>query len=82
MPRGMPATSARVAKVDEMHFDAVLHDSHDEDHYHLKPLDFPPPMHGLAIEPERRGDEQRLVGHPAQADRRRSRACASSTTPR
>jgi elongation factor G len=49
-----------VAKVDEIHFDAVLHDSHDEDNYHLKPLNFPEPMFGLAIEPATRGQEQKL----------------------
>jgi len=38
----------------------VLHDSHDEDRFHLKSIAFPPPMLGLAIEPERRGEEQRL----------------------
>jgi elongation factor G len=49
-----------VAKVDEIHFDSVLHDSHDEDHIHLVPLEFPTPMHSLAIEPKRRGDEQKI----------------------
>jgi elongation factor G len=38
----------------------VLHDSHDEDHIHLKPLEFPLPMQGLAVETKRKGDEQRL----------------------
>ncbi|MEP7244708.1 MAG: elongation factor G, partial [Gammaproteobacteria bacterium] len=61
VPQGIPGDICAVAKVDELHLDAVLHDSHDEDHYHLKPIRFPPPMHGLAIEPERRGDEQRLA---------------------
>jgi elongation factor G len=56
----LPGDIAAVAKVDELHFDAVLHDSHDEDHFHLKSMQFPPPMLGLAIEPERRGEEQRL----------------------
>jgi elongation factor G len=56
----VPGDVAAVAKVDEIEFDAVLHDSHDEDHYHLRPLDFPQPMYGLAIEPKRRGDEQRI----------------------
>ncbi|HYH41751.1 MAG TPA: elongation factor G [Burkholderiales bacterium] len=55
-----PGDIGAVAKVDEIHFDAVLHDSHDEDHIHLAPLDFPTPMHSLAIEPKRRGDEQRI----------------------
>ena len=49
-----------VAKIDEVHFDAVLHDSHDEDHLHLKPIEFPDPMFGLAIEPATRGQEQKL----------------------
>ncbi|HMM65391.1 MAG TPA: elongation factor G [Dokdonella sp.] len=52
---------AAVAKIDEIHFDAVLHDSHDEDHIHLKPLDFPQPMFGLAIEPAHKGQEQKLA---------------------
>jgi elongation factor G len=49
-----------VSKVEEIEFDAVLHDSHDEDHIHLRPLEFPAPMHGLAVETRKKGDEQRL----------------------
>ncbi|MGH8133063.1 MAG: elongation factor G [Steroidobacteraceae bacterium] len=56
-----PGDICATPKVDELHLDAVLHDSHDEDQYHLKPVSFPPPMLGIAIEPERRGDEQRLA---------------------
>ncbi|MCL2296891.1 MAG: elongation factor G [Proteobacteria bacterium] len=51
---------AAVSKVEEIEFDSVLHDSHDEDHIHMKPLEFPAPMHGVAISPAKRGDEQRL----------------------
>jgi elongation factor G len=58
---GIPGDICAVAKVDEIHYDAILHDSHDEDHYHLKPLDFPQPMYGLAIEPSSRGQEQKLA---------------------
>jgi len=58
--RGIPGDICAVAKVDEMHFDAVLHDAAEDDHLHLKPLPFPVPVHGLAIEPKRRGDEQRM----------------------
>ncbi len=58
--RGMPGDICAVAKVDEMHFDAVLHDAAEDDHIHLRPLPFPVPVHGLAIEPKRRGDEQRM----------------------
>ena len=56
----VPGDIGAVSKVDEIEFDAVLHDSHDEDHIHLRPLDFPAPMHGLAVETKKKGDEQRL----------------------
>lgn len=56
----VPGDIGAVAKVEDIHFDAVLHDSHDEDHIHLEPLEFPTAMHSLAIEPKRRGDEQRI----------------------
>ena len=61
IPGAIPGDICAISKIDELHLDAVLHDSHDEDHYHLKPVTFPPPMLGVAIEPERRGDEQRLA---------------------
>jgi len=57
----IPGDIAAVAKVEDIHFDAVLHDSHDEDQIHLKPLDFPQPMFGLAIEPASKGQEQKLA---------------------
>jgi len=49
-----------IAKVDDIDFDAVLHDSHEDDYLHLKSLHFPAPMYGLAVQPTRRGDEQKL----------------------
>ena len=58
--RAVPGDIVAVAKVDEIHFDAVLHDAAEDEHIHLKPLPFPIPVHGLAIEPKRRGDEQRM----------------------
>ena len=60
VPRAVPGDICAVAKVDELHFDAVLHDAAEDDHIHLKPLPFPVPVHGLAISPKRRGDEQRM----------------------
>jgi elongation factor G len=57
----IPGDIAAVAKIEEVHFDAILHDSHDEDQIHLKPLDFPMPMFGLAIEPAHKGQEQKLA---------------------
>ncbi len=59
--QAIPGDIAAIAKIEELHFDAVLHDSHDEDHIHLKPLDFPKPMFGLAIEAASRGQEQKLA---------------------
>ena len=56
----LPGDIGAVAKVDEIEFDSVLHDSHDEDHIHLQPLEFPKPMAGLAVETRKKGDEQRL----------------------
>jgi elongation factor G len=66
----VPGDIAAVAKVDEIEFDCVLHDSHDEDMIRMQPLEFPVPMHGVAIEPKRRGDEQRLsdVMHKMMAE--------------
>ena len=58
--QALPGDICAVSKVDELHFDAVLHDAADDDHIHLKPLAFPVPVHGLAIEPKRHGDEQRM----------------------
>jgi elongation factor G len=58
--QAVPGDIAAVAKVDDLHFDAVLHDSHDEDQIHLEPLDFPKPMFGLAVEAAHKGQEQKL----------------------
>jgi len=59
--QAIPGDIAAVAKVEEIHFDAVLHDSHDEDQIHLAPLAFPHPMFGLAVEPAHKGQEQKLA---------------------
>lgn len=56
----IPGDLAAVAKVEDIHFDAVLHDSHDEDRISLAPLAFPTPMYGLALEPKHKGQEQKL----------------------
>ena len=58
---GIPGDICAVAKVEDIHYDAILHDSHDEDNFHLKPLGFPQPMYGLAIQPKARGQEQKLA---------------------
>ena len=59
--QAIPGDIAAVAKVDELHFDAVLHDSHDEDQIHLAPMAFPNPMFGLAVDAASKGQEQKLA---------------------
>ncbi|MGQ9831252.1 MAG: elongation factor G [Thermochromatium sp.] len=57
---GVPGDILAVTRVDDIHFDAVLHDSHDEDHFHLSTMECPIPLFGLAINTTKRGDEQKL----------------------
>ncbi|WP_298579153.1 elongation factor G [uncultured Luteimonas sp.] len=59
--QAVPGDIVAIAKVEDLHFDAVLHDSHDEDHIHLAPVAFPRPMFGLAVSAGSRGQEQKLA---------------------
>ena len=59
--RGVPGDICAVAKVDDLYFDAVLHDSHEDDHIHLKSIECPMPMFGLAIQAKSRSDEQKIT---------------------
>ena len=58
---GIPGDIRAVAKIDDIHPDAILHDSHDEDYLHLQPSRFPLPVAGLAIRVKRTQDEHRLA---------------------
>ena len=60
VPKVCAGDICALVKVDDLEFDQVVHDSHDEDHFHLKSLVMPPPMFSLAVRPTRRGDEQKL----------------------
>jgi elongation factor G len=60
MKYGVPGDICAVARIDDIHFDAVIHDSHDEDHHHLRSIECPVPLFGLAITTTKRGDEQKL----------------------
>jgi len=55
----VPGDICAIPRVDELHYDAVLHDSHDEDHYHLKSIELPRPMYGLAIRPPSDAEAQK-----------------------
>jgi len=57
---GVPGDLCAVAKVDEIYFDALLHDSHDDDDVQPPSVESPAPMFGLAIQAKTRGDEQKL----------------------
>jgi len=56
----VPGDIGAVTKIEEIEFNAVLHDSHEEDHIRLRSLDFPTPMHSIAVETKKKSDEQRL----------------------
>jgi elongation factor G len=67
---GVPGDICAIPRVDEAYYDAVLHDSHDEDHFHLKSIDLPRPMYGLAIKPSNDADAQKTSDalHTAEAE--------------
>ena len=55
-----PGDIGAVGKIDEVHFDAVLHESHDLDSVHLAPLPLPRPMYGLALKLTNSADESKF----------------------
>jgi elongation factor G len=57
-----PGEIGAVSKLEEVKFNGVLHDSHDLDSVHLKPLPVPKPMYGLAIELKNHADETKFSG--------------------
>lgn len=58
--RAIAGDICALAKVDEIYFSTILHDSHDEDNLYLRPIEVPAPMYGLAIETRSRGDEAKI----------------------
>lgn len=56
-----PGDIGAVAKIDDVHFNAVLHDSHEHDSVHLDPLPLPKPMLGLAVELKTHADESKFA---------------------
>lgn len=55
-----PGDIGAIAKIEDIHFDAVLHEGHDLDSVHLKPLPMPEPMYGLAISLKNHADETKF----------------------
>ncbi len=56
----LPGDICCVTKVDDLTFDSVLHDAPEDDHIHMKPLDFPHAVFGLAIRPKKQSDMTKL----------------------
>lgn len=56
-----PGDICAVTKVDELDFDAVLHDAPEDDHIHMRPLDFPHAVFGLAVRPKKQSDASKLA---------------------
>ena len=56
----LPGDICAIAKVDEIQFDHVLHDSPEDAHVHARPLELPTSVFGLAVQPKKRGDEQKV----------------------
>lgn len=56
----LPGDIAVIGKVDDIHFDAVLHDAHEDDRLRLTATVYQQPMFALAIEPAHKGQEQKL----------------------
>lgn len=59
--QAIPGDIAAVAKVDELHFEAILHDAQDAERIRLTATPFPRPMFGLAVDPASKGQEQKLA---------------------
>lgn len=56
----VPGDICAIAKIDEIQFDHILHDSPADAHIHAKPLELPTSVFGLALLPRKRGDEQKV----------------------
>ena len=56
----IPGDICAVTKVDDLGFDAVLHDAPEDDHVHMKPLDFPHAVYGLAVKPKKQNEVDKL----------------------
>jgi elongation factor G len=56
----VPGDICAIAKVDEIQFDHILHDAAEDAHIRARPLELPTSVFGLAVQPKKRGDEQKV----------------------
>jgi len=56
----LPGDILAIAKIDDIAFDHILHDSPEDSHIHPQPLELPTPVFGLAVKSKKHGDEQKI----------------------
>ncbi len=61
IPHAGPGEICAIAKLNELHQDAVLHASHEHDAVGAPRMQYPTPLVGLALQAQRRGDEQKIT---------------------
>ena len=66
----LPGDIVAIARIDEIQFDHILHDSADDANLHARPLELPLPVFGLAVTPKNHKDEQKVsdVMHKISAE--------------
>lgn len=55
-----PGEIAAISKVDDLHFNGILHESAEASSVHLRPLPLPKPLYGLAIQLKNQSDETKF----------------------
>jgi elongation factor G len=60
IPEAGPGDICAIPRAEGMHYDAVVHDSHDEDQFHLRRVALPEPMFAYAIAPVKETEAQKL----------------------
>lgn len=61
IPSAGPGEICAVTKIEDVTFDAVLHDAPEDAVIHFRPLHIPHAVYGLAVRVKRKGDEQKLA---------------------
>lgn len=55
-----PGEIAAISKVDDIHFNGVLHEAAEASTVHLRPLPLPKPLYGLAVQLKNQADETKF----------------------
>ena len=61
VPQGIPGDIVAVAKIEEVHYNAVIHEGLNVDSIRAKPIAQPKPMFGLAVTAAKRGEEGKIA---------------------